>query len=155
LRGFEKQAGLSKFHDLPKHIQEGIRSQHVSEGAGFLSAIPLWAAGKVLGKKRLVKFLKAVQKPGLHVDTTLGHYADKLTSKLPKGYGQDLFKTDEHIKVHNIGGPRTYEIHKRKSLVAPLSKATEIAKPIVFGLAMEKGLRDFRKKRDEQRQQQY
>lgn len=138
-KGFSK--GLKS---LPKHVQEDLTKQHAREGLGFFSGPAMYLAGKARKKRKAIAIMKSLQKPALDTDTALGHYADKVMQKSP--IGKKLFKLEENIKV----GPKTYQKFDRPSITAPLSKATEIAKPVVFGLAMDKAVRSHKKGNNEQ-----
>lgn len=129
---------------LPKHVQEDLAKQHAREGVGFFTGPAMYLAGKAGKKRKAIAIMKSIQKPALDTDTALGHYADKAMQKSP--IGKRLFKLEEHIKT----GPKSYEKFDRPSITAPLSKATEIAKPVVFGLSMDKVVRDHKKVKNEQ-----
>lgn len=137
---FEKRAGLG-LNRLSKGDAAEILSQSVREGGSGLLASPLaWASNKVLGKKRTVKALRAMHEPLLHADTELGHHL----SKIPL-VGR-LFKQDELLRA----GKDTLKKYQRPSALAPLSKATEIAKPIVFGGAVSKAIQKAKENKENQ-----
>jgi hypothetical protein len=154
--GFEKQAGgvreaLSKLMKgkglgrISPEIAEEMGRQGVREGLGFFASPALGIAGKLKGKKKVVRLIKAVQKPALHADVELGYHADKLMQKLP--FGKNLFKHEDHLRA----GKNTYKKALRPSITAPLSKTVEVAKPIVFGLAVGKGVEKLKEKRKERK----
>lgn len=144
--GFDKQAGLTSI--LKTHQAESFIKNQAKEGIGFIPGLGLEVAKKFgLKKKTVIKLIKKVQRPALEADTVLGHYADKAMNKLPKGWpGKKLFKMPEEARV----GHKLYEKYDRPSIVAPLHKTMEIAKPIIVAGAIGKTIDEHKKRKNEQ-----
>jgi hypothetical protein len=142
--GFYKAAGARQI--LGNRAYSEILKQHIRE-KGLVGSVADWAGKKLVGKKKMFKLQKALNKPALEADTALGNAADKVMRKMP--FGKNLFKQTEQIKH----GPKHLELVDRPSITAPLVKATDIAKPIVFGLATDKMIRGIKDKRNEHTQE--
>lgn len=147
---------------LPRSVRSSIVKDNAREGLG-LAGIPLSKAFSAAGKKRKYhEVLKKVHQGPIHLDTYIGSKLDSIMSHMP--VGKNLFKTKETFRLNpsvtkTINGKRVLVenerlmTHQRPSVMAPLSKATEVAKPIVFGLAVDKVIKDNKKRKNEQQNQ--
>jgi hypothetical protein len=130
---------------LPKDAQDEITKQNVRGGSGFAGDLFLTAVKPMIGKRKVVEIIKAMQKPMLHADSSTGYYADKVMQKSP--IGKKLFRMTEHTKA----GPGKLNVVERPSITAPLSKAMGIASPIIVGMEVDKQLKKLEgKKNNEQ-----
>lgn len=143
VEGFYKAAGARE--DLGEYAYNAILKQHVGE-RGFFGSLANAVGNKVLGKVKTHRIQRAITKVPLEVDTRVGKHLDKVMQKLP--VGKDFFKLEETIKAPASHGKNMKQIIKRTSATAPLVKATEVAKPIVFGLAIDKAVRSLKDKRN-------
>jgi hypothetical protein len=147
---------------LPSQVRKGLLKDNAREGLGLVGVAANTAAGALKKKRQYHGFLKAIHKGPMHADTYIGSKMDSLMQHMP--IGKNLFKTKENVKLNQkltkmVNGkkvtlePEKYMVHERPSAMAPLSKATEIAKPVVFGLAVNKVMGDHNKRKNEQEHQ--
>lgn len=150
LNGFEKQGrgtgflykairqGVSKEKNIEK-VLRGYKHTAIESGPeSFLAAVPMMAAGKLLGKKRVNDAAwKYVSGPALAADTAVGN----VLSKIPV-VGKRLFKQKEQIHW----GKDLHKTVERASATAPLVKLRHFAVPIVAGVGMEKAVGSVLKK---------
>lgn len=140
--------GLSSTFDpatVRKFRSQGFRS---SGPESLALSVPAAVASTVGGKKGAVAAKKAtwkyLQKAPLEVDTALGNVAHDLT----KNYGmtKNLFLQKEHLPH----GKDMLKIVHRPSVTAPLSKAKDVATPLILGYTLQKGL-ESRGNREQQK----
>jgi hypothetical protein len=141
--------GLSSTFD-PATVRK-FRSQGFRSGGpeSLVLSIPSAAASIVGGKKGAVAAKKAtwsaLQKAPLDVDTALGNVAHDITKKYKPT--KNLFLQKETLPM----GKDKLKVVHRPSITAPLSKARDIATPMVMGYTLEKGLRKLRENREQQK----
>lgn len=127
-KGFKK--GISE-KDYKK-AWKGYRAQGSTGTDSLLLSIPAWAAEKAFGKEKVRNFFwKTVNKPALRADMAAGAALGKIPG------AKNLFTTKEKI-------PWGKDLHKdigRASALAPLSKAKDVAAPIIIGVGLEKGIK--------------
>lgn len=129
LKGFLRK-GISS---LDKRVLRGYRRESM-RGAGpdsFIAWLPIEAAKKLVGPKKVHKALWKVQKGALNADMLAG----SVPQKLPLVGG--LFTQHDLVPF----GKGLQKEVDRPSILAPLVKARDIAAPIVVGVALEKRLR--------------
>lgn len=130
-----------------EEIFKGFRSQSIREAGGPLSILawlPQMGLEKLLGKKRVRKAIwNYVSEPALRADIAAGRVA----SKMPL-IGKKLFLKREFIPTGK-GMQREVE---RTSLLAPLEKVRGLAKPILIGVGLERGVNKLMKPKDMQKQ---
>ena len=119
---------------------QGYKTQATNAGGGAESLLlypAQLAAEKMLGKERVRNALwKYVSGPALRADTAVGN----VLSKTPV-VGKRLFKVKETIPWR---GKLKREV-ERSSALGPLTKARDIAEPIVVGVGLEKGMKRLTK----------
>lgn len=119
---------------------QGYKTQASAAGGGAESLLMYpaqLAAEKMLGKDRVRSALwRYVGGPALRADTAVGN----VLSKTPL-VGKRLFKVKEQI-------PWRGKLHReveRSSALGPLTKARDIAEPIIVGVGLEKGMKHLSK----------
>jgi hypothetical protein len=146
---------VSKDNAVPAGFAEGTKSPHAQRtwdayrekamtsggGADSLLLYPAqFAAEKMLGKERVRnRMWKAVGAPALRADTAVG----KVLEKTPL-IGKKLFRVKEMVPW----GKGLHREVERSSALGPLTKARDIAAPIIVGAGLEKGVRAMTKKKD-------
>lgn len=159
LKGFKRDYARTIAKALPSSTRKALVKDNAKEGLGLAGMVAKTVADKIGKKRKYHKLLKSVHEKPLHLDTYVGSKLDKVMQKMPVGKG--LFKTKENIRINpkvtkTVDGKKKvvenakYMVHERPSAIAPLTKATEVAKPVVFGLAVDKVLRDHKKRKNEQ-----
>lgn len=176
LKGFKRDYARTIAKALPSSTRKALVKENAKEGLGLAGMAAGYIANKAGKKRAYHKVLKAVHEKPLLLDTYVGSKLHNIMQKMP--IGKNLFKTKEHIRINakasKVTGKKVvhekgllgsskkvekkrsavenekYMVHERPSAIAPLTKATEIAKPIVFGLAVDKGLRDHSKRKNGQ-----
>ena len=110
-------------------------------GADSLLLYPVQlAAEKALGKERVRnRMWKAVGAPALRADTAIGRVLEKTPL-----IGKKLFRVKEQVPW----GKGLHREVERSSALGPLTKARDIAAPIIVGAGLEKGVRAMTKKKD-------
>lgn len=162
LKAFKKDYLKTVSKHLNPSVRKALVKENAKEGLG-LAGMAAHSIAKGIGKKRSYhKILKKIHEKPLKADTYIGSKLNDVMEKMP--IGKNLFKMKENVKISpkvtkKVNGKRVtvqnerFEVHERPSALAPLSKATEIAKPVVFGLAVDKVLKDNKKRKDEQKHQ--
>jgi hypothetical protein len=137
--GFAKDLGADAHQ-----AWQGYREQAHAAGGGAESLLMFpaqYAAEKMMGRDKVRGALwKHVGGRALAADTSAGHFL----AKTPV-VGKHLFRTKEMI-------PWKDGLHKevtRSSALAPLTKARDIAEPIIVGVGLEKGMKHLTKSKDQ------
>lgn len=123
----------------PQRAWQGYKEQaNRGGGAESLLLYPAQlAAEKMLGQQRVRNALwKYVSGPALAADTAAGN----VLAKTPV-VGKRLFRVKETVPW---GGSMHREI-ERSSALGPLTKARDIAEPIIVGVGLEKGMKHLTK----------
>lgn len=128
----------------------GYREQAARGGDESLIAWPIRSAAKaIVGKDRAHKVDRFVWNnvsgPALAADVAAG----RILEKTPL-VGKKLFRVKEKI-------PWGKDLHRevsRPSALGPLTKARDIAEPIIVGVGLEKGIRHLTKKKDRSKDQE-
>ncbi|MCJ7520615.1 MAG: hypothetical protein MUP21_00085 [Dehalococcoidia bacterium] len=117
------------------------KAMHSGGGADSLLLYPVqWAAEKALGKERVRnRMWKAVGAPALRADTAIGRVLEKTPL-----IGKKLFRVKEQVPW----GKGLHREVERSSALGPLTKARDIAAPIIVGAGLETGVRAMTKKKD-------
>lgn len=159
LKGFKRDYARTIAKALPSGTRKALVKENAKEGLGLTGMVAKTIADKIGKKRGYHKLLKSVHEKPLHLDTYVGSKLNSVMEHSP--VGKNLFKTKENIKLSpkvtkTVNGKKVvvenekYMVHERPSAIAPLTKATEIAKPVVFGLAVDKVLRDHVKRKNGQ-----
>jgi hypothetical protein len=146
---------VSKSNAVPAGFAEGTKSPNAQRawdayrekamtsggGADSLLLYPAqFAAEKMLGKERVRnRMWKAVGAPALRADTAVGRVLEKTPL-----VGKKLFRVKEMVPW----GKGLHREVERSSALGPLTKARDIAAPIIVGAGLEKGVRAMTKKKD-------
>ncbi|NDC22584.1 MAG: hypothetical protein EBZ49_00415 [Proteobacteria bacterium] len=148
LNGFIKQAAKYSpthldFKSMSKRLRAGYRKQTggVSGLGGMLMMLPAELAAKVVGKKaRLARAVRRANTAALAADTALGKYPHKFMSKMP--FGKELFVQKDMLPM----GKGIHKEVKRTSVLAPASKLTSVASPVIVGITLDKQMRKLKRK---------
>jgi hypothetical protein len=126
-----------------QRVWDGYREKAMTSGGGADSLLlyPLQAGfEKAFGKGRVRdKMWKAVGAPALRADTAVG----KVLEKTPF-VGKKLFRVKEQVPW----GKGLHRDVERSSALGPLTKARDIAAPIIVGVGLEKGIKAMSKKKN-------
>ena len=138
----------------PESAWRGFRSQALHANDESLLAWPFRAAAeKLIGRKSKIHGIRTVRggmwkhvgSKALRADMEVGRHLQKIPL-----VGKPLFTMKEDIPW----GKGMKKTITRASALAPLSKARDIAEPIVVGVGLDKGIKALKKKRDESMQDQ-
>ena len=135
-KGDEAASALIKSLKDPnaKKALKGYRRQANDNGLDSITTmLPNWAAKKIFGEKKVNDLVwNKIHRPALSLDTTVGAGLQKIP------FAKKLFTSEDTIPWNKSGD--LLKKVERASALAPISKARNIAAPIVLGVAMEKGL---------------
>lgn len=137
LKGF-----LAGTKSLSKKTLKGYKQDSIANGGpdSFIAWLPTLAAKKIVGEKKVNDALWGIQRRAMGADMIAGHIPDKIMKKMP--VGKELFQQKDMIPV----GKGLHKEVSRTSLLAPAVKARDIAAPLIVGVALEKALKNLRKR---------